>query len=194
MKINSTTVLASMLSLLSLSAFAGDIKITEATYGANDKTVDVTEQVKQLALPFGESPDYIIITPTNNLVKKDPAKKIPKTLLIKYTEDGTEKSKSIAERQTSFIGSGVNVTKDFSIIKAVYGGKDKWKDVTSLVEKFIKEPGIKQVDNISMGGDPAPKIPKKLAIYYSVNNKLYSKIMTETAKFDFSSLTQSQKK
>ncbi len=193
MKINLPTILASMLTLLSISAFSGEIKITEAIYGAGDKTVNVTEKVKQLALAFGENPDFIVITANNSLAPKDPAHGIAKTLVIKYTDSGIEKSKSIAEKQTGYIGSDINLTKEFSLLKAYYGGKDKWKDVTALVEKLLQKQGNQEISNAAMGGDPIHGVAKNLYIYYSKDNKLHSKILKEKTKFNFSSLNPQPK-
>lgn len=61
-------------------------------------------------------------------------------------------------------------TKEFTVIKAIYGAKGKTKDVTEIVKKEVKAKKDIAVNN--RFGDPAPNISKKFELIYSVNGKL----------------------
>jgi hypothetical protein len=74
------------------------IVIKSALYGANDKFVDVTQKVSELATSNLE-------IPANNEFWGDPIPGVPKTLEIKYTLNGATKELQIKEGNSEIINS-----------------------------------------------------------------------------------------
>lgn len=61
-------------------------------------------------------------------------------------------------------------TKEFAIVKAVYGAKGKVKDVTEIVQNEVK--AKKDIVANNRFGDPAPGVAKKFEVIYSIDGKL----------------------
>lgn len=82
----------------------------------------------------------------------------------------------------------MKATKEFKVLKAAYGTKDKQKDVTKqVIAAMAKKQKNIQASN-SLAGDPAVGIGKSLEIVYSVNGQIKAIAVNEGGVIDFSKL------
>lgn len=162
-----------------LSLGAGEVEVVKAVYGAGDAVIDVTETVKTKAVNI--SGVLFMLTPSNAMFGKDPAPKIGKTLDLTYRQDGSEKNVKIRENTPLILLDNATAAKEFKILKAFYGTKEKWLDVTEKVADAIGQGKEILVDN-ALFTDPVPKKPKQLVIIYTVNDQIKSLSVSERGK------------
>jgi hypothetical protein len=178
MKRNILAIGGVVLGLLSagLTATAADkavkpLEIVSARWGVPGSEMDLTEKVKASVVE-----DCILeILAGNAYAGKDPAPGKSKSLTVKYLEFGKDKQVVVADHKTLQLFAA-ELTEELTVTKAFYGSNDKCRDVTAKIQKVVAAGGKLNVNNGTMGGDPAYGKGKKLYILYSVNNeaKLFS--------------------
>jgi hypothetical protein len=181
----SLTLIALILSSLTLSAFAADkpsknpkLVITSAIYGdlANDKTIDVLKKVTAAVK------DNTLNLTVNKDLFTDPAPNASKKLKVGYTLDGLYYSKTIDE------GEVCDISTRLLIRKAVYGdlANNKTDDVTDQVQGLVRKNTLSiKADNDTFG-DPAPNVVKKLRIDYTFDGTQKSKTIPENGTLTIS--------
>ena len=165
------------------TAFAGSastpaLAIQVASYGVTYEA-DVTEALSKLVVN-----DKLSVVVNNDTLGGDPAPNIIKRLHVDYTLDGKRYSQDVDEGSTLRIPNGVATqkgdatgaeasAKGLVIDNGIYGPKTpppahNGADVASLLTKFIVNNQLSlNVNNDTMGGDPAPNEPKVLHIEYT---------------------------
>ena len=82
--------------------------------------------------------------------------------------------------------------KKLEIVKAVYGGKDRWHDVASLLDSRIVGNRLNfGVNNLSTGFDPAPGIIKSLRVKYRLDEVEFDEEIKENSFFCVQKLEKS---
>ncbi len=68
-----------------------------------------------------------------------------------------------------------------TICSAVYGARDSWKDVASILSTRIRDGRLLvPVTNEELGPDPLQDVKKRLEVVYSQGGRLYQKTVPET--------------
>jgi hypothetical protein len=100
---------------------------------------------------------------------KDPALKQPATHAALAIAKGLGTSNEVRSLLAQ-VGQG---PVKIEIVKAEYGSETKSKDVTEALRQHVGELALVVLPssyNASLGGDPAPGVPKRLKIQYKINN------------------------
>jgi len=166
----STVVGLACMFLFAGSAAAQGGALVAAEYGAGDRRVDVTPQVRSFMhdgiLQFDVNDQNLGVDPARNHVKE---------LFIRIRHwDGNVEEFRFPEY------SHVNLVLDpdrgyewhdreLHIMRAFYGGAGHFVDVTETLRSYKHGPQLfVVVDNRSMGGDPDPEVHKVLRVLYWV--------------------------
>jgi len=158
----------SCLSLLSISAAAQGGELVAAEFGAGDRRVDVTPQVRSFM-----HDGVLRIDVEDRVFGVDPAHQHVKELFIRIRHwDGQIEEFRFPEH------AHVNLALDpergyewhdreLHVMRAFYGGAGHFADVTEILRSYKRDGRIfVVVDNRSMGGDPDPAVHKVLRVLY----------------------------
>lgn len=147
-----------------------ELKIIKAEYGVFDlvgtRCYDVTAEVKKL---YAGKLRICSV----NLAGRDPAPDQPKELFVEYTVEGSSKQMMIKGNEVMELPAKVE------IVRAIYGIEPDKKatlpvtqqivDITKRLNAFVKDGEITVRADVALAGvDPAPGMPKKLRVEYSV--------------------------
>jgi hypothetical protein len=163
---------------------AKPLEIVSARWGAPGYDMDITEKVKGAVV----QDCALAIVADNAYAGKDPARGKTKSLTVTYREFGAEKNIVVADHKPLQLVA-IERTQELTVSKALYGGRDKWADVTAKIKKLVAAGGKLNINNGSMGGDPAYGIGKKLLVLYSVDNQAKLLAVPERKVFNASDLT-----
>jgi hypothetical protein len=154
----------------------GGLQITRARYGAGDGSVDVTDRLNS-QIQGGQ----LNMQVTNDTMGGDPAPGQNKTLTVRYTSNGSPAQVVVNEGDYLNLRGGNNYRNDsrndsgnnynwggLQITRARYGAGDGSVDVTDRLNSQIRGGQLNmQVNNDTMGGDPAPGQNKTLTVRYT---------------------------
>jgi hypothetical protein len=163
------------------SAAAQGGVLVAAEYGARDRRVDVTPQVRSFmhdgVLQFDVNDRNLGVDPARNHVKE---------LFIRIRHwDGNVEEFRFPEY------SHVNLALDpdrgyewhdreLHIMRAYYGGAGHFVDVTEQLRSYKHGPQLfVVVDNRSMGGDPDPQVRKVLRVLYFAAGERHQVVVPE---------------
>ncbi len=160
--------------------------VTEAAYEAIDGagSLDLTVRLKHLAAaatPF-------TLDVKNEILGVDPAYGHAKRLRVDYEIGGIKTVRYFAERTT--FRFPVDLPEPPSITRAVYEAEkgEGSLDVTQLLRKNAEAAYFEiNVDNKSLGDDPAPDRRKILRLEYTANGESGTKVIPENQTFHFPS-------
>jgi hypothetical protein len=144
------------------------IWVESAYYGApNGVSVDVTRRVQQFA-DYGEP-----FRVGSETLRIDPAPNHPKVLVVIYALNGQRISESVREGEVFYFRNGSesenspkNHRPAIRIIRALYGARGRYVDVTALVRQFARDDQPFTVSNETFGFDPSQGQQKQLIIWY----------------------------
>ena len=154
----------------------GNLQIYRATYGAGYRTTDVTSRLNS-QIQNGQ----LYLQVNSNSMGGDPAPGQTKTLTVQYAINGQASQVAVREGDTLRLpyGTGSNQSS-LQITRAVYGAGYRTSDVTSRLNSQIQNNQLNlQVNNASMGGDPAPNQSKNLTVQYVVNGRSSQIVVNE---------------
>jgi hypothetical protein len=157
----------------------GEYRIIRAEYGADNRWVDVTQQLRRIA-----STDATFRM-GNSTFGIDPAPGVVKTLRIIASRPG-ERERTFEDREASTVdgaqfsgwgggnwgggggnwgggGGGVG-WGEYRIIRAEYGADNRWADVTQQLRRIASTDATFRMGNSTFGIDPAPGVVKTLRI------------------------------
>jgi hypothetical protein len=172
--------LACMLLLAGSAASQGGVLVA-AEYGARDRRVDVTPQVRSFMhdgmLQFDVNDRNLGVDPARNHVKE---------LFIRIRHwDGNVEEFRFPEYShvnleldpdAGYSGRG----PELQIVRAYYGGAGHFVNVTDLLRTYKHGPQLfVVVDNRSMGGDPDPEVHKVLRVLYWVAGERHQVVVPE---------------
>ncbi len=154
------------------------LEIVSARWGVPGSDMDITEKVKGDVVQ-----DCILeIVAGNGYAGKDPARGKSKSLTVVYRVFGEEKNLVVADHKPLQLFA-VKPTQELTVSKAFYGNKEKCRDVTAKIQQVVAAGGKLNINNGTMGGDPAYGQGKKLYILYSLNNE--AKLLSVPERMDF---------
>jgi hypothetical protein len=144
------------------------IRIESAYYGPPNKTgVDVTRRVQRFA-DYGEP-----FRVGGDTLRIDPSPNHPKSLVVIYEVYGQRISDCVREGDVFYFrnGSESESSRDdgspgIQIIRAVYGARSRYVDVTSVVRQLARDRRSFTVSNETFGVDPYQGRQKWLKISY----------------------------
>ncbi len=175
-----------VLGLACIFLFAGSATaqggvLVAAEYGARDRRVDVTPQVRSFmhdgVLQFDVNDQNLGVDPARNHVKE---------LFIRIRHwDGNVEEFRFPEY------SHVNLALDpdrgyewhdreLHVMRAFYGGAGHFVDVTDTLRSYKRGPQLfVVVDNRSMGVDPDPRVHKVLRVLYFADGERHQIVVPE---------------
>jgi hypothetical protein len=143
------------------------IRIESAYYGPANKTgIDVTRRVQRFA-DYGEP-----FRVGRETLRIDPFPNHAKSLVVIYEIDGQRISDCVREGEVFYFrnGSEAESNRDRSpgiqIIRALYGARSRYVDVTRLVRQLARDRQPFTVSNETFGVDPYQGRQKWLKISY----------------------------
>ena len=160
--------------LYSSAAAAQQYQILRAEYGADNRWVDVTQQLKRIASSNSS------FRMGNSTFGVDPAPGVVKTLRILARSSSGGGNRTFEYREGSTVdgsqfsgwsggdwgGGGDNGygRGDYRIIRAEYGADNRWADVTQQLRRIASTDATFRMGNSTFGIDPAPGVVKTLRI------------------------------
>lgn len=156
-------------------------QVIKAEYGADNTWVDLTAKLQGMVR--GEGLEFRVDGETLG----DPLPGVQKTLRVRYQWRGRVQTDNFVDLAQVRLGNpsgfggnpgmrpgggGIGSARmmgrrDLVIVKAEYGTGNRWMDVTQMVGNQVNGAAIRmQVNNQTMGGDPAPANPKQLRVTY----------------------------
>jgi len=144
------------------------IRVESAYYGSRDGVgVDVTGRVQRFA-DYGEP-----FRVSNDTLRIDPSPNRPKALIVVYYVNGRRISESVPEgevfyfRDAGYLPHGPDDYRPaIRIIRAIYGARGRYVDVTGIVRDRFRDRKPFTVANDTFGVDPYPGHGKRLKIDY----------------------------
>ena len=154
---------------------SSDLHINRAVYGSGGRSVDVTSRLNS-QIQGGQ----LNLEVSNQTMGRDPAPNQPKTLTVQYTLNGRSNQVVVNEDDTLRLPYGTTSQSSLHINRATYGSGYRTSDVTSRLNSQIQNDQLNlQVNNDSMGGDPAPGQTKTLTVQYALNGRTNSALVNE---------------
>jgi hypothetical protein len=156
------------------------LKPVDNEYSYKDKpvTVRVTTEspqvVFEISSPFFENGELSVGIETPGQKKLPPVNIQETSAVFKLLRSQTIVDwKSTADQKNSSVTfTAPKPRKELTISLAEYGAADKWKEVTSIVNRRLSGGALNfQGTNILFGGDPAPGIVKSLLINYTLDDE-----------------------
>jgi hypothetical protein len=144
------------------------IRIESAYYGSPNRTgVDVTRRVQRFA-DYGEP-----FRVGSDTLRIDPAPNHPKSLVVIYEIYGQRISDCVREGDVFYFRNGAEPESSrdqrrpaTQIIRALYGARSRYVDVTRLVRQLARDRQPFTVSNETFGVDPYQGRQKWLKISY----------------------------
>jgi hypothetical protein len=144
------------------------IRIESAYYGPPNRTgVDVTRRVQRFA-DYGEP-----FRVGSDTLRIDSSPNHPKSLVVIYEIDGQRISDCVPEGEVFYFKNGAEPESNRShrspamqIIRALYGTRSRYVDVTRLVRQLVRDRQPFTVSNQTFGVDPYQGRQKWLKISY----------------------------
>lgn len=156
-------------------------ELVKAEYGAGNRRVDVTPQVRSLV-----HDGVLRFDVTDQVLGTDPARNHVKELFIAIRHwDG--KVEEIRYPEYAHVNLGLDPERgyeyhdrDLHIVRAFYGGAGHFVDVTEQLRSFQHGGQLfVGVDNRSMGGDPDPSVHKVLRVLYFAAGERHQVVVPE---------------
>jgi len=169
-----------------------DWRLEHAEYGAGNTWVNVTSVVRSLIREH-----RLDMRVDNATLGGDPAPGYPKTLRLREVNDAGEERVlsfpektivqiSISARRQDRRDFGARAGEDrnapLAITRATYGAEGHWFNVTGLLNANIQDNRLViEVNNATMGGDPAYGFPKTLRVWYSYRGRDFAVTAAENS-------------
>jgi hypothetical protein len=144
------------------------IRVESAYYGSRDGVgADVTERVQRFA-DYGEP-----FRVGNDTLRIDPSPNRPKALRVVYYANERRIAQTVPEGEVFYFRNGGYAHRGpddyrpgIRIIRAIYGARGRYVDVTGIVGDRVRDRRPFTVANETFGVDPYPGQGKRLKIYY----------------------------
>lgn len=177
----------------SISAFAGNLEIVKAVYGADSTWADVKDKVT--AAVSGEK----LSIKASNDIFGDPISGTAKELKVTLKYNGKLYDVSAKEGGSLDINpdklakmlpgsaekKAVNSSSSIKIIKAEYGAENSWTNVTEKVQTAVNGSASEISASNENFGDPIEGTAKVLKVKYTINGKEETKEVSENSVLKF---------
>src|SRR2546427_5174115 len=151
------------------------LHINRATYGSGYRTLDVTSRLNSQI-----QNDQLNLQVNTVTMGGDPAPGEPKILTVQYALNGRPSQVMVNDFETLRLPYGTTSQSRLHVNRATYGSGNHTFDVTSRLNSQIQNDQLNlQVNNDSMGGDPAPGQTKTLTVQYALNGRTNSALVNE---------------
>ena len=151
------------------------LHINRATYGSGYRTLDVTSRLNSQI-----QNDQLNLQVNTVTMGGDPAPGEPKILTVQYALNGRPSQVMVNDFETLRLPYGTTSQRRLHVNRATYGSGNHTFDVTSRLNSQIQNDQLNlQVNNDSMGGDPAPGQTKTLTVQYALNGRTNSAVVNE---------------
>jgi hypothetical protein len=154
---------------------APELKILQATYGAaettrrrdrRDRRPSTRDVTGAVAAKVADGELALIVDPA--ALGGDPAPGVIKSLTVQYELDGQRLSASAKDAELLAIPPVTSLT----IAAATYGVPGRSLDATAALQRRLANNRLEVVVNdVNLGGDPAPGIVKTLTVQYDRNGR-----------------------
>jgi hypothetical protein len=183
-------VLVCLLAFPLLAAAQGSWEIVRADYGSGNNWVDVTDRVRSLV-----QGDLLNFRVDGSLLGAGSRRGLNGALRLQL-KDSAGRSRQITYSDSQQVNLWIRTAYKSSlhISRAVYGSGNRSFDVTSRVNSQIEGDQLNlQVNNDSMGGDPAPGQAKTLTVQYALDGQTNQVVINEgdTLRLPYDSTSQS---
>src|SRR5438552_21420 len=169
-------VLVSLIALPLLAQTTGSWEIIRADYGSGNNWVDVTDRVRSLVQ--GGSLNFTV----DGVALGAGARRGRNRSLRLQLQDTQGKTRQITYRDNQQVNLQVYNTyqSNLRINRAIYGNGNRSSDVTSRLNSQIQGGQLNlEVNNQTMGGDPAPNHAKTLTVQYALNGRSNQVVVNE---------------
>jgi hypothetical protein len=147
--------------------YQSGLRINRAVYASQSRSRDVTSRLNS-QIQGGQLNAVV----NNQTMGGDPDPGHAKTLTVDYSLNGRNQQAIIRENDTLRLPYDITSQNSLQIARATYGSGYHTSDVTSRLNSQIHSDQLKvQVDNNTMGGDPAPGQAKTLTVDYALNGR-----------------------
>lgn len=155
--------------------FQSSLRIDRAIYGAGNRSFDVTSRLNSQIQ--GEELNLQV---NNQSMGGDPAPGQAKALTVEYSLNGRSGRSVIQEGDALHLPYSNTSAGTLQINRAIYGSGYRTSDVTSRLNSQIQGDQLNlQVNNDTMGGDPAPNQAKTLTVQYALNGRTSQVVINE---------------
>ena len=153
----------------------GNLQINRAIYGNGYRTSDVTSRLNSQI-----QNDQLNLRVNSNSMGSDPAPGQTKTLTVQYAINGRTSQIVVNDGDTLRLPYGATSQSNLQINRATYGAGYRTSDATSRLNSQIQNDQLNlQVNNDTMGGDPAPDQAKTLTVQYALNGRTSQVVINE---------------
>ena len=163
---------------VSLRVNGGDdrgLHINRAVYASRNRSLDVTSLLNSQVQ--GEQLNIVV---NDRSMGGDPDPRQAKTLAVDYSLDGRSQQTVVRENDTLRLPYDATSQNNLQITRAIYGSGYHTSDVTSRLNSQMRGDELNlQIDNNTMGGDPAPGQAKTLTVEYTLNGRNERSIVRE---------------
>jgi hypothetical protein len=166
------------------SAAAQGGELVAAEYGARDRRVDVTQQVRAYmhdgVLEFDVKDQVFGVDPARNHVKE-------LFIRIRHWDGNVEEFRFPEYSHVRLVLDPERGyewhDREFHLMRAFYGGAGHFVDVTEQLRSMMRDGRLfVVVDNRSMGGDPDPSVRKVLRVLYWQDGQRRQAVVPEHAE------------
>lgn len=161
------------------------VNVISAVYGAPDNPSLCCNVTKTVQAVVNDSYPRIVVT--NQEMGCDPAPEEHKQLCLYYNVGSQSKQAIINEGETLRLKVNRSAILISSAVYGVLNSPEKTVDVSAKIDKILFDKRYRFVatPNELGVGDPAPGVPKKLMITYSVDGERYTESVDEFKTFFF---------
>jgi vacuolar-type H+-ATPase subunit E/Vma4/outer membrane lipoprotein SlyB len=151
-------------------------EVLRADYGSGNRWVDVTERVRSLI-----QNDGLNFRVNSNTLGVDPRPGQSRTLRLQLRDaTGRNKQKLYQENDLVSFSAYNRNPNSLQITRAVYGAGNRWADVTNRLNSQIRGNQLHlQVNNDTMGGNPARNREKSLRVDYTFGGRANQVVINE---------------
>ena len=163
--------------------YVGNLQILRAQYGADYRFRDVTDLLNSQIRN-----NQLSLRITNDSMGGDPAPDRSKTLTVTYVYNGQQGQTTVNEKDTLNLpgagnGSFPGFGNQLQILRATWGAPGRESDVTSRLQSQVSGNTLSmQVNNGTMGGDPAAGTSKRLRVIYQYQGLRYETNVPENGQ------------
>jgi len=163
-------------SMLNLGGPAMGLRIIRAEYGSEHRQMDVTARLNSQV-----QGDRVNLRITNDAMGGDPAEDRRKELIVWYSFNGRTARAMVNEKDVLELpGSQGYSEGNLHIMRAQYGADYRYHDVTALLNSRVQNDSLNlQINNDTMGGDPADDKRKVLSVSYLYQGEIGSVVVNE---------------
>ena len=180
----SVVISAACMFLFTGTAAAQGGALVAAEYGARDRRVDVTPQVRSFmhdgVLQFDVNDQNLGVDPARNHVKE-------LFIRIRHWDGQVEEFRFPEYSHVRLVLDPERGyewhDREFHLMRAFYGGAGHFVDVTEQLRSMMRDGRLfVVVDNRSMGGDPDPSVRKVLRVLYWQDGQRRQVVVPEHAE------------